>query len=176
MESDRISTIEDWPPPKSIRDGPVSIGFTNLHQQFIRKYAKVTTPIPDLLQNSPGKWEWTRVSGFRFQRLRQAFTEAPIHHHFDLPKPIILQMDASCFAIAGILNQYDRFGILRPVIVCSWKCSTVQWNYDTYDRELSVIVEISRQWQHSPKGATHMILIQWDHKNHKYFQTSKVLS
>jgi hypothetical protein len=57
MESDRISTIEDWPTPKSIRDVQVLLGFTNFYRRFIRKYAKVTTPISDLLKNSPGKWE-----------------------------------------------------------------------------------------------------------------------
>jgi len=29
MESDRISTIEDWPTPKSVRDVQVLLGFTN---------------------------------------------------------------------------------------------------------------------------------------------------
>jgi len=31
MESDRISTIEDWPTPKSIRDVQVLLGFTNFY-------------------------------------------------------------------------------------------------------------------------------------------------
>jgi len=33
-----------------------------------------------------------------------------------------------------------------------------------------------RQWRHYPEGANHKILIQCDHKNVEYFQTSKVLS
>jgi hypothetical protein len=37
MESDRISTIEDWPTPNSIRDVQVLLGFTNFYRQFIRK-------------------------------------------------------------------------------------------------------------------------------------------
>jgi len=54
-----------------------------------------------------------------FRMLKKAFTDEPIHQHFDLMKPIILQTDASGFAIAGILNQYDGFGSLRPVNVYS---------------------------------------------------------
>jgi len=32
MESDRISTIEDWPTQKSVRDVQVLLGFTNFYQ------------------------------------------------------------------------------------------------------------------------------------------------
>ena len=121
MESDCISTIEDWPTPESIRDVQVLLGFTNFYRRFIRKCAKVTTLISDLLKKAENprtskqvKWEWTRDAKLAFWKLKRAFTDAPILNHFDRAKPIILQTDASGFAIAGILNQYDSFGILRP--------------------------------------------------------------
>jgi hypothetical protein len=52
MESDRIATIEDWPTPKSMRDVQVLLGFTNFYQRFIRKYAKVTLPLTELLKKA----------------------------------------------------------------------------------------------------------------------------
>jgi len=52
MESDWISTIEDWPTPKSIRDVEVLLGFTNIYRRFIRKYAKVTLPLTELLKRT----------------------------------------------------------------------------------------------------------------------------
>jgi hypothetical protein len=176
MESDRISTIDDWPTPKSIRDVQVLLGFTNFYQRFIRKYPKVTAPISDLLKKSTSKWEWTRKAEPAFTKLKKAFTKAPIHQHFDPAKPIIIQTDASGFTIAGILNHYVGFGILRPVKFYSRKCSPAGQNYDTYDRELLAIVETLRQWQHYLEGAIHKILIQCDHKNLEYFQKSKVHS
>jgi len=115
MESDRISTIEDWPTPQSIRDVQVLLGFTNFYRRFIRKYAKVTLPLTELLKktNKAGeppkdkprrpksencgkvKWEWTRQAELAFQKLKCTFTEAPILQHFDPAKLSILQMDAS---------------------------------------------------------------------------------
>jgi hypothetical protein len=59
MESDCISTIEDWPTPKSIREIQVLLCFTNFYRQFIPKYAKVTATISDLLKKSRSKCEWT---------------------------------------------------------------------------------------------------------------------
>jgi len=55
--------------------------------------------------NSPWPiWEWTREAEQAFQMLKMAFTEAPIFHHFHPAKLLIVQTDASGFAIAGILT------------------------------------------------------------------------
>ena len=127
MESDPISTIEDWPTPESVRDVQLLLGFTNFYRRFIRKYAKLTAAISNMLMTQGSReWEWTRDAALAFRKLKKAFTVAPIFQHFDPQKPIILQTDASGFAIAGILNQYDGFGILRPVNFYSRKCSPAE--------------------------------------------------
>jgi hypothetical protein len=73
--------------------------------------------------------------------LKRAFTNAPILNHFDPAKRIILQTDEISFAIAGILNQYEGFGILRLVNFYSRKCTGAEQNYNTYDWELLAIAE-----------------------------------
>jgi len=83
-----------------------------------------------------------------FPELKRAFTEAPILQQFDLGKIIILQTDASGFAITGIFNQYDQFGTLRPVNFYYRKFSAAEPNYNTYDLDLLAIVETIRQWRH----------------------------
>jgi hypothetical protein len=177
MESDRISTIEDWPTPGSVREVQVLLCIANFSRRFIRKYAKVTAPISNLLKTKgSGNWEWTRDAELAFRKLKKACTEAPILRHFNLQKPIILQTDANGFAIAGFLNQYDRFWILRPVNFYSRKGYPAEQNYDTSDRELLAAVETMKQWRHCLEGANHKVLIQCDHKNLEYFHTSKVLS
>jgi hypothetical protein len=120
IESDCISTIQDRPTPESVRDMQVLLGFTNFYQRFIRKYAKVTTLISDLLKKAEtsrtpkhlklyGTWD----TELAIQKLKRAFTKAQILNHFHLAKPSILQTDASGFTITGILNKYDGFEILE---------------------------------------------------------------
>ena len=172
------------------------LGFTNFYRRFIRNYAKVTLPLTELLKKADKagkppegrprrekseyrgkvKWEWTRQAELAFRKLKRTFTKAPILHHFVPAKPIILQIDVCGFANAGTLNQYDGFGVLRPVNFYFRKCSSAEQNYDTYDRELLAILETLRQWRHYPEGANHKVLIQRDHNNLEYFQTSEVLS
>jgi len=76
----------------------------------------------------------------------------------------------------GFSNKFDGLGILRPVHFYSRECSAAEQNYGRYDWELLAIVETMKQWRHYLEGATHKILVQCDHKNLEYFQTSKVRS
>jgi hypothetical protein len=132
MESDSISRIEDWPTTESVRDVQVLHGFTNFYQGFIRKYANVMAPISNLPMTQGSRMsEWTQDAELRFRKLKKAFTEALILQHFKLQKLIILLTDASGCALAGILNLYNRFGILRPVNFYTRKCSPAEQNYDT---------------------------------------------
>ena len=86
-----------------------------------------------MLKKSRERWECTGGADIAIQKVKRAFTEAPILQHFDAEKPITLQTDASGFAIAGILNQFDSFGVLRLTSFYSRKCSPAEQNYDTYD-------------------------------------------
>jgi len=155
----------------------VLLGFTNFHWRFIWKYAKVTAPISNLLKTQGSRqWEWTRDAELALGKFKKAFTEAPILQHFTPHKPIILRTDATSFAMASLLHQYNGFGILRPVNFYSRECSPAKQNYDTYNGELLAIVETMKQWRHYLDGAHHKVLIQCDHKNLEYFKTSKLLS
>jgi hypothetical protein len=69
------------------------------------------------------KWEWTQDAELAFRKMERAFTDAPILNHFNPAKRINLQTDGNGIAMAGILNQYDGFRILRPVNFNSQKCT-----------------------------------------------------
>jgi len=169
MESDWISTIEDWPTPKSLIYLQVILGFTNFFRSFIQEYAKVTLPLTELLKKTEAsprcmngahrvKWGWTQQAELEFWKLKRTVTETPILQHFDSAKPFILKTDASGFAIAGILNQYSVFGVLRPVCLYTRMCPPADQNSVTYDRELLAIVETLKQWRHHLEGANYKVL------------------
>jgi len=148
MESDHTSTIEDWPTPESVWDIHVLPGFTNLYPWFSRNHAMVTTPISYLLKKGENsrtsewdKWESAWDAELAFRKLNSAVTDPPVLNHLDLAKLIILQTDARGFPIAGILNQYDGFRILRQVDFYPRRCTDAEQNCDTYDRQLLSIVQ-----------------------------------
>jgi len=165
MDSDRISTTEDWLTTHSVQDVQVLLGFMNFHKEFIRKSAKVTIPISDLLKiagtsRTPEqvKLEWTRDAERAFGKLKRTFTNASLLNHSNLAMQIILQTYARGLAIAGIPNKYDGFGILRLVNFYYRRCTGAEQTYDGYDRALLAIVVTQKQLCHSIEGPNDNVL------------------
>ena len=49
-------------------------------------------------------------------------------------------------------------------------------NYEIYDKELLAIFKAFRQWCNYLEGSAHVILVLSDHKNLRYFTTTKQLT
>ena len=75
-----------------------------------------------------------------FQRLKAAFTSAPILRHFDREKECVVETDASDNVSAGILSQIADDGLLHPVAFLSKKHSPAECNYEIYNKELMAII------------------------------------
>jgi hypothetical protein len=135
---------KNWPTPASAKDMQVLVGFMNFYRHFIKKHAKVTSNhrFAKETKRELGAYRGSRNSYPEGQRrvYRGANFAA-----LDAEKPITLQTDASGFAIAGILNQFDSFGVLRPTSFYLRECTPAEQNYDTNDRELLAIVASMKQ-------------------------------
>ncbi|KAG1536699.1 hypothetical protein G6F49_012934 [Rhizopus delemar] len=175
MDQSKVSAITNWPTPRSVHDIQVFLGFSNFYRRFIQDYSKLTVPMTALTKkNVP--FVWSTEADQSFQQLKTAFTSAPILHHFDPSSKIIIETDASDFAIAGVLSQYGSDSLLHPVAFYSRKLNTTEVNYDIYDKELLAIIECFKTWRHYLQGAFHQITVYTDHKNLEYFATTKSLN
>jgi len=101
---------------------------------------------------------------------------APILAHFDAGKPVIIETDASDFAIGAVLSQRDTEKRLHPVAFHSRKFQPAEINYEIHDKELLAIVDAFKHWRRYCEGATHQIQVFSDHQNLEYFTTTKVLN
>ena len=110
-----------------------------------------------------------------FDKLKEAFSTTPVLIHFDPSNPIVVETDASKYAIAAILSQISpKDGDIHPIAFYSQGMPT-ELNYEIYDKELLAIYAAFKQWQNYLEGASHVILILSDYKNLEYFETSKQL-
>jgi hypothetical protein len=80
-----------------------------------------------------------------FDRLKKAFTEAPILRHFDPDLLILVEADASDYVVAGVLSQTGTDSETRPVAYFSKRISPAEGNYEIYDKELLAIVRCFKQ-------------------------------
>ena len=113
MEEENIEAVKAWPEPKSIRHIQVFLGFANFYRRFIRGFSKIATPLISMLKITAGtppraidnSHFLTPETELAFSRLKQAFTDASILHHFDPERYIRIETDAFGYAIGDILSQ-----------------------------------------------------------------------
>jgi hypothetical protein len=94
--------------------------------------------------------------------------------HYDSILPIIVETDASDFAMRAVLSQKDDR--VQLLAFYSRKMIARELNYDIYDKEMLAIVSSFKEWRRYLDGAEHSILVFSDHKNLEYITTMKVLN
>ena len=122
------------------------------------------------------KFLWTDKWQQAFDTMKRTFTSDVFLLHFDPDKPIIVETDATDYISAGILSQYDKNSVLRPIAYFSKKHNPAECNYEIYDKELMAIVRAFEEWRPELEGSAHPINVITDHKNLEYFTSSKQLS
>jgi len=138
MDPAKITTIIEWPMPKKVRDVRSFLGFGNFYRRFIQDYSHLARLLTQ--QTKKGTpFIWSNLCQATFERLKEAFTTAPILIHFDFDKEIVVETDASDIASAGILSQPGSYGLLHPIAFFSKKHTPAECNYDIYDKELMAL-------------------------------------
>jgi Reverse transcriptase (RNA-dependent DNA polymerase)/RNase H-like domain found in reverse transcriptase/Integrase zinc binding domain/Chromo (CHRromatin Organisation MOdifier) domain len=182
MEPSRIAAIEDWPVPKSVRDVQVFLGFANFYRRFVLAYSRVAKGLSDLLKGSDktgSKFVWTKEAAESFKKLKATFTTAPMLRHFDPSLRILVETDASGFAVAGTISQLfgeEADARWHPIAFYSKKMTAVECRYETHDTELLAIVLAFRTWRHYLAYSQRPIVVKTDHNNLKYFMTKRKLN
>ena len=167
MDPKKVEAVTNWPMPKSVHDIQVFLGFANFYRRFIKSYSEVTAPLTRLLRKDV-KYEWGDHEIQSFNTLKEAFPSAPILQHFQPGQQIIVETDASDYAIAGVLSHGDKDSQLHPVEFYSRKLQPAELNYEIYDKELLAIVEAFKHWRSYLEGSAN-IKVYTDHKNLEYF-------
>lgn len=136
---DKVESIINYPRPKTIKDLRRFLGLINFFRRFLPRVAHNQNHLNDYLKGSKrnDKTEiiWTDEAIQQFQNCKTLLSNATLLAH---PKPdakLVLQVDASDFAIGGALFQ-NLNNDLQPLAFFSRKLTQPEKNYSAYDREL----------------------------------------
>jgi hypothetical protein len=174
MDKSKVQTIHDGPHPHNVCEVQSFLSFANFYRHFIRNYSNIVIPLTRLTRKT-NRWDWTTPCQNAFDALKEAFTTAPVLVHWQPDCPLIIETDASDYAIAGILSIHTS-GDVYPIAFHSHTLSLAELNYDTHDKELLAIFEAFQIWRHYLEGAPKVIDVITDHKNLEYFATTKMLN
>lgn len=178
MDPAKVAAIRDWELPETRKGIQSFLGLTNYYRRFIKNYSKIAAPLTDLTKldehekKKKGKKQrrdkpivHNKDSRAAFQALKDAVTSEPVLTMYDPKKPLIVETDASQFAIGGVLSQRDKEGRLRPIAFFSKKLNDTERRYSTYDQELMAIFTAFTEWRPYLLGNEHKITVYSDHKN-----------
>ena len=172
MDPSKVQTIQDWPEPRKIKDIQSFLGFANFYRRFISDYSDIVVPLTRLTRKGT-PWNFSDAARKSFETLKSAFTSTPILTHWIPDKPIIVETDASDYALGAILSIETDSGEIHPVAYHSRTFTAPELNYDTHDKELLAIFEAFTNWRHYLEGSTLPIDVVTNHKNLVYFSTTK---
>jgi len=79
--------------------------------------------------------------------------------------------DASDYVSAGVLTQSDDKGVLHPVADFSKTHTPAECDYDTYCKELMVVIKALEEQRPECEGALHPLQLLTDHMNLEYYMT-----
>ena len=175
MSNDKIKIIQDWLEPKKVKDIQSFLGFTNFYCQFIFNYSDIVIPLT-LLTWKDIPWKFDFSCQDTFNSLKKAFIFTPILTHWISNAQLIVETDASDYALAAILSIVNEDNEVHLVAFYSRTFTAAELNYDTHNKELLTIFEAFKIWQHYLEGPAYPIDIVTDHKNLEYFSTTKVLT
>src|ERR1700730_17030009 len=175
MDTAKVKVIQKWPTPRKVKDIQSFLRFTNFYCRFVHGYSNIITPMTRLTRkNIP--WLWSDDCQSAFDSLKSAFSSAPILSHFIPGAPLIVETDASDYAVAAILSTVTGDSEVHPIAFHSRTLGVSELNYDTHNKELLAIFEAFTAWRHYLEGSETPVDIVTDHKNLEYFSTVRLLT
>jgi len=153
MSDVKVKTIQEWPEPKKVKDIQSFLGFANFYRRFIFNYSDIVIPLTCLTRkNTP--WNFDDDCRMAFNTLKQAFISAPILMHWVPDVQLVMETDASDYALAAILSIMTKDNEIHPVAFHSQTFFALELNYNIHNKELLAIFEAFKIWQHYLERST----------------------
>ena len=164
MAQNKIQAIQDWPEPRKVRDIMSFLRFANFYCCFIYGYSEITVPLMRLTQKDVPR-VFSDDCRESFEKLKKAFITAPVLTHWIPDTPIMVEMDASDYALAAVLSIRTLDGDYHPVAFHSQTFKDPETNHDVHDKKLTAIYDAFKRWRHYLEGAGTPIDAVTDHRN-----------
>ncbi|KAJ7998494.1 hypothetical protein DPEC_G00205510 [Dallia pectoralis] len=123
VDSEKVSALEAWPVPKSVKEVRQLIGFMSYYRRFVPKFAQIAKPLHALMGSKDNMraselFMWSSECQTAFDNLRQCLMSPPVLAYPDFGLPFILTTDGSQQGLGAVLSQ-KQMGAERVIAFAS---------------------------------------------------------
>ena len=161
MDSNKVRAILALVAPKTVREVRGFFRCVGYYRRFIGNYAKVATPLTELLKRET-EFIWTDRRQGAFE-LKRALTTAPILSPPHWEQEFHVTLDAFEWCLGAILWQYQEEQKEGPIYYASRQMNSAERNYTTTEREALAVVYTCRKFHHYLLG--YRVVFHMDHNS-----------
>ena len=172
MDPDKVKIIKEWHIPKTKRQMESFLGTTIYVSRFCNKYAQFAGPLYEALKGKRQR-EPIALNARQlrcFQDLKKQLSSPPVLGLPNFDKMFHIRMDASNFAVGGVLFQKEG-DLEKPIAFTGRKMKAAELNYPVRQQELLAIMHALKVWR------TYLIdkpfMVETDHKSIETILTQK---
>jgi len=116
------------------------LGFVNFYQRFIQNFSTKAQPLFNLTY-SEQVWTWSGKEQAAFEDLKTVVTTASVLVSPQELDPFWIEVDSLDFATEAVLSQQlTTDGKWHSIVFYSKFLSSVEWNYEIYNKEVLAII------------------------------------
>ena len=187
MDTEKFEAIQKWELSLSVKDVQAFLEFANFYCRFILGFLAKVKPLNKLTTGTQyttksgskkikyGPFEWSKTCQQAFDKLRCAFTTAPVLAYYDSSLETWVETNASDFLVAGVLSQ-KHGKVLKPIAYFSKKITPAEFNYMIYDKKLLAIIKSFEPWRPELASVNEPVKVLTNHRNLEHFMTTKQLN
>ena len=165
----KVSTVRDWPTPRSTTEVRSFVGLCAYYRRFIRNFSQVAKPLHRLTEKNV-KFSWSDNCQSAFEELKVRLTSAPILTYPNERDEFTLDTDASDKAMGAVLSQVQD-GAEKVIAYGSKTFSRSERNYCVTRKELLAVVYFTKYFKQYLLGK-HFI-IRTDHGSLRWLMNFK---
>ena len=155
-QSRLTDAIQTFGVPKTKKELKGFLGLAGFYRDFIPNFTHISKPLKELTSDKV-PFCWTSACDSAFDTLKNLLSSEPVLRFPDLNTPFVLEVDASNYAVGGILSQKAPDNTLHPVAYFSTALQKSQQNWSATTKEAFALVLAVRHW-HVYLAGRHFVL------------------
>ena len=143
---DKVEAVRSWPVPRNVKEVKSFYGLCTYYRKFVENFAQIARPLTNLAKKNE-KFHWTPDCQQAFENLKEALMTAPVLAYPRQDGDLILDTDASQYAVGSVLSQRQPDGEVRVVAYGSKTLNSHERRYCTTRKEMLAVVTALRKFK-----------------------------